>query len=128
MPPVYSKVNPADAPILTLAITSPSLPLIRVQRPGGNRLAQKISQVSGVGWWHCGRAAPGVRIQANPTALAAWASRWTTCARHHRANVNRPRAALTGPRALHHRRQRPAAVGRRIPRPHRGLQERRPCA
>ena len=49
MPPLYSKVNPADAPILTLAITSPSLPVIRVNDLVENRLAPKLSQVNGVG-------------------------------------------------------------------------------
>jgi multidrug efflux pump len=49
MPPLYSKVNPADAPVLTLAITSPSLPVIRVNDLVENRLAPKLSQVKGVG-------------------------------------------------------------------------------
>ncbi|HEY0200316.1 MAG TPA: MdtB/MuxB family multidrug efflux RND transporter permease subunit [Burkholderiaceae bacterium] len=71
MPPVYSKVNPADAPILTLAITSPSLPVIKVHDLVENRLAPKLSQVPGVGLVGiAGGARPAVRIQANPQALA----------------------------------------------------------
>jgi len=71
MPPIYSKVNPADAPILTLAITSPSLPVIRVNDLVENRLAPKLSQVQGVGLVAiAGGRRPAVRIQANPTALA----------------------------------------------------------
>ena len=72
MPPVYSKVNPADAPVLTLAITSPSLPVIRVHDLVENRLAPKLSQVPGVGLVAiAGGRRPAVRIQANPKALAA---------------------------------------------------------
>ncbi len=72
MPPTYSKVNPADAPILTLAITSPSLQVIRVHDLVENRLAPKLSQVPGVGLvFIAGGQRPAVRIQANPTALAA---------------------------------------------------------
>jgi multidrug efflux pump len=71
MPPLYSKVNPADAPILTLAITSPSLPVIRLNDLVENRLAPKLSQVRGVGLVAiAGGRRPAVRIQANPTALA----------------------------------------------------------
>jgi multidrug efflux pump len=71
-PPVYSKVNPADAAILTLAITSDSLPLTKIADLADNRLAQKISQVSGVGLVTLsGGQRPAVRIQANPTAMAA---------------------------------------------------------
>ncbi len=71
MPPTYSKINPADAPILTLAITSPSLPLIRIHDMVENRLAPKLSQVPGVGLVAiAGGRRPAVRIQANPTALA----------------------------------------------------------
>ena len=49
-PPIYSKVNPADAPILTLALTSDSLPLSKVEDLADTTLAQKISQLTGVGW------------------------------------------------------------------------------
>ncbi len=72
MPPVYSKVNPADAPVLTLAVTSPALPIIRVHELVEGRLAQKLSQVKGVGLVSiAGGRRPAVRIQANPQALAA---------------------------------------------------------
>ncbi|MES2877789.1 MAG: MdtB/MuxB family multidrug efflux RND transporter permease subunit [Pseudomonadota bacterium] len=72
MPPTYSKVNPADAPILTLAITSPSLPVIRVHDLVENRLAPKLSQVPGVGLVAiAGGRRPAVRIQANPATLTA---------------------------------------------------------
>ena len=71
-PPVYAKVNPADAPVLTLAITSETLPLTEVQNLVNTRLAQKISQVSGVGLVSLsGGQRPAVRIQANTQALAA---------------------------------------------------------
>src|SRR5437763_747799 len=72
-PPVYSKSNPADAPILTLALTSNSIPLSRVEDFADTTLAQKISQVAGVGLVSIsGGQRPAVRIQANPTALAAY--------------------------------------------------------
>ena len=72
MPPTYSKINPADAPILTIAITSPSLPVIKVHDLVESRLAQKISQAQGVGLVSiAGGRRPAVRIQANPVALAA---------------------------------------------------------
>ena len=72
-PPTYSKVNPADTPIMTLAITSDSLPLPKVEDLVDTRLAQKISQVSGVGLVSIsGGQRPAVRIQVNPTALAAY--------------------------------------------------------
>jgi multidrug efflux pump len=72
-PPVYSKVNPADAPILTLALTSKTLPLPQVEDLADTRLAQKISQLSGVGLVSIsGGQRPAVRIQANPTSLASY--------------------------------------------------------
>ncbi len=72
MPPIYSKVNPADAPIVTMAITSETLPLPKVQDLVDTRLAQKVSQLSGVGLVSIGGGQrPAVRIQANPKALAA---------------------------------------------------------
>ncbi|MGB6055910.1 MAG: MdtB/MuxB family multidrug efflux RND transporter permease subunit [Burkholderiaceae bacterium] len=72
-PPIYSKVNPADAPILTLALTSQTLPLTQVQGLADTRLAQKISQLSGVGLVSLsGGQRPAVRIQVNPSALAAY--------------------------------------------------------
>ncbi len=71
-PPVYSKVNPADAPILTLGITSKTLPLTQVQNLADTRVAQKISQVTGVGLVTLsGGQRPAVRVQANPKARAA---------------------------------------------------------
>jgi multidrug efflux pump len=71
-PPVYSKSNPADAPILTLALTSESLPLPRVEDLADTRLAQKISQQSGVGLVSIsGGQRPAVRIRVNPTALSS---------------------------------------------------------
>ena len=72
-PPIYSKVNPADAPIMTLALTSDSLQLDKVEDAADTNLAQKISQVSGVGLVSiAGGQKPAVRIQANPTQLAAY--------------------------------------------------------
>ena len=72
-PPIYSKTNPADAPILTLALTSNSLPLSKVEDLADTRLAQKISQLPGVGLVGIsGGQKPAVRIQANPTALSAY--------------------------------------------------------
>jgi multidrug efflux pump len=72
-PPIYSKVNPADAPILTLALTSTSLPLSKVEDLADTTLAQKISQLTGVGMVSIsGGQKPAVRIQANPTALASY--------------------------------------------------------
>src|SRR3954463_2941949 len=72
-PPVYAKVNPADAPVLTLAITSDTLPLTQVQNLVNTRLAQKISQVTGVGLVTLsGGQRPAVRIQADTQALASY--------------------------------------------------------
>ena len=72
-PPVYNKVNPADAPILTLALTSKTMPLEQVEDLADTRLAQKISQLTGVGLVSIsGGQRPAVRIQANPTALSAY--------------------------------------------------------
>ena len=71
-PPIYSKVNPADTPIIALAITSKTLPLPKVQDLVDTRLAQKISQLPGVGLVSLsGGQRPAVRIQANPRAIAA---------------------------------------------------------
>ncbi|MFZ0887642.1 MAG: multidrug efflux RND transporter permease subunit, partial [Candidatus Binataceae bacterium] len=72
-PPIYSKINPADAPILTLALTSKVLALSQVEDLADTRLAQKISQVTGVGMVSIsGGQKPAVRVQANPTALASY--------------------------------------------------------
>src|SRR6476660_2476569 len=67
-PPIYSKVNPADAPILTLALTSDSLPLATVEDLADTRFAPKISQLPGVGLVTIGGGQkPAIRIRANPT-------------------------------------------------------------
>jgi multidrug efflux pump len=72
-PPVYSKINPADTPILTMALTSKTLPLSKVQDLADTRLAQKISQLPGVGLVSIsGGQKPAIRIQVNPTALASY--------------------------------------------------------
>jgi multidrug efflux pump len=72
-PPIYSKTNPADAPVLTLGVTSSSIPLSQVEDLVDTRFAPKISQLSGVGLVSIsGGQKPAVRIQANPTALASY--------------------------------------------------------
>jgi multidrug efflux pump len=98
-PPIYAKVNPADAPILTLAITSRTLPLTQVQDLADTRLAQKISQVGGVGLVSLsGGQRPAIRIQANPRALAAYGLNLddlrTTVSN---LNVNTPKGNFDGP-------------------------------
>jgi multidrug efflux pump len=73
VPPVYSKVNPADAPIMTLALTSTTMPLPRVEDLADTRFSQKISQLPGVGLVTIsGGQRPAVRIHANPTTLASF--------------------------------------------------------
>jgi multidrug efflux pump len=99
-PPAYNKTNPADAPILTLALTSKTLPLSRVQDLADTRLAQKISQLPGVGLVSIsGGQKPAVRIRANPTALAAYGLSLedlrTSVAS---ANVNEAKGNFDGPR------------------------------
>ena len=72
-PPIYSKSNPADAPVMTLAVTSKTLPLARVEDLADTRMAQKISQLSGVGLVSIsGGQKPAVRVQANPTSLLSY--------------------------------------------------------
>ena len=72
-PPIYSKSNPADAPVMTLAVTSKTLPLARVEDLADTRLAQRISQLSGVGLVSIsGGHKPAVRVQTNPTALLSY--------------------------------------------------------
>src|SRR5213593_1387375 len=98
-PPVYSKVNPADAPVLTLALTSQTLPLSKIEDFADTRLAQKISQVSGVGLVSLsGGQKPAVRIQANPTALSSYGLTLeevrTAIAQ---ANVNQAKGNFDGP-------------------------------
>src|SRR5512142_2502436 len=78
-PPIYAKVNPADAPVLTLAVTSDTLPLTDVQNLVYTRLAQKISQVSGVGLVTLsGGQRPAVRIQIDTQSLASYGLTLTT--------------------------------------------------
>ncbi|MBU6436627.1 MAG: efflux RND transporter permease subunit, partial [Betaproteobacteria bacterium] len=98
MPPVYSKVNPADAPVLTIAVTSPSLPVIKVADLVQNRLAQKISQVPGVGLVSiAGGQRPAVRIQANPVALASYGMSLDDLRTAvGTANVNAPKGSFDG--------------------------------
>jgi multidrug efflux pump len=72
-PPIYSKVNPADAPVMTLALTSDSMTLDKIEDAADTNLAQKISQVSGVGMVSiAGGQKPSIRIQANPAQLASY--------------------------------------------------------
>jgi multidrug efflux pump len=99
-PPIYAKVNPADAPILTLALTSKTLPLTQVEDLGDTRLAQKISQLPGVGLVSIsGGQRPAVRVQVNPRALAAYGLNIddlrTTLGN---ANVNTPKGNFDGPK------------------------------
>ena len=98
-PPVYAKVNPADAPILTLALTSKTLPLPQVEDLADARLAHKISQLPGVGLVSIsGGQRPAVRIQADPRKLAIYGLNIddlrTTIAN---ANVNTPKGNFDGP-------------------------------
>ena len=99
-PPIYAKVNPADAPIMTLAVTSKSLPLPMVQDLVDARLAQRLSQLPGVGLVAlAGGQRPAVRIQADPAKLAAHGLNLddlrTTVAT---ANVNTPKGTIDGPK------------------------------
>jgi len=98
-PPVYSKVNPADTPILTLGLTSATLPLPQVEDLADTRLAQKIAELPGVGLVSIsGGQRPAVRVQANPKALAAYG---LTLEDLHSAlaaaNVNQAKGAFDGP-------------------------------
>ncbi|PYX36196.1 MAG: acriflavine resistance protein B, partial [Acidobacteria bacterium] len=99
-PPIYSKVNPADAPILTLALTSATLPLTKVEDLADTTLAQKISQLPGVGLVSIsGGQKPAVRIQANPAALAsAGLSLEDLRTVLGQANVDQAKGVLDGPR------------------------------
>ena len=99
VPPIYNKVNPADTPILTLAITSKTLPLPKVQNLVDTRIAQKISQLSGVGLVSLsGGQRPAVRIQANPKALAAYGlSLEELRVAIGNANVNQAKGSFDGP-------------------------------
>jgi multidrug efflux pump len=99
-PPIYSKVNPADAPILTLALSSETLPLTKVEDLADTTLAQKISQLPGVGLVSIsGGQKPAVRIQANPTALASYGlSLEDLRTVLGQANVDQAKGVLDGPR------------------------------
>ena len=99
-PPVYAKVNPADAPILTLALTSNTLPLQKVEDLADTVLAQKMSQLSGVGLVSiAGGQKPAVRIQANPAALASYGmSLEDIRSAIGTANVDQAKGSLNGPR------------------------------
>jgi multidrug efflux pump len=98
-PPVYAKVNPADAPVLTLAVTSTSLPLTDVQNAVNTQLAQKISQVSGVGLVTlAGGQRPAVRIQADTQALASYGIALDTLrSAITAANANSAKGSFDGP-------------------------------
>jgi multidrug efflux pump len=97
-PPIYNKVNPADTPILALAISSKTLPLHKVQDLAETRLAQKISQLPGVGLVSIsGGQRPAVRIQVNPKALAAYGmSLDDVRVAIGNANVNQPKGSFDG--------------------------------
>ncbi|HTT11193.1 MAG TPA: MdtB/MuxB family multidrug efflux RND transporter permease subunit [Burkholderiaceae bacterium] len=99
MPPTYSKVNPADAPIITLGLTSKTLPLIKVQDLADTRLAQKLSQVPGVGLVTVsGGQKPAVRVQVNPKALAAVGMQMDDLRNAVAAgNVNQAKGSFDGP-------------------------------
>ena len=99
-PPIYNKVNPADTPILTLALTSDTLPLQKVEDFADTNLAQKISQLSGVGLVTIsGGQKPAVRVQANPTALASYGlSLEDLRTALGTANVDQAKGNLNGPR------------------------------
>ncbi len=98
-PPIYSKTNPADTPILTLALTSDTEPLPKVQEMAETRLAQKISQLPGVGLVNIsGGQRPGVRVQANPMALASYGlSLEDLRTALNTANVNEAKGNFDGP-------------------------------
>jgi multidrug efflux pump len=98
MPPIYNKVNPADAPILTLAVRSKTLPLTKVEDLVDTRLAQKLAQLSGVGLVSIsGGQRPAVRIQANPAALSAYGlSLEDVRTAIANANVNQPKGMFDG--------------------------------
>ncbi|WP_413725204.1 MdtB/MuxB family multidrug efflux RND transporter permease subunit [Sodalis sp. RH16] len=98
-PPVYSKVNPADPPIMTLAVTSTSMSMIQVEDMVETRVAQKISQVTGVGLVSIsGGQRPAVRVKLNAQALAAYGlDSETVRTAIADANVNTPKGSLDGP-------------------------------
>ncbi len=99
-PPIYTKTNPADAPILTLALSSETMPLSKVEDLADTRLAQKISQLAGVGMVSIsGGQKPAIRIQANPTSLAALGLNMEDLrAALAQANVNQAKGSFDGSR------------------------------
>jgi multidrug efflux pump len=99
-PPIYSKVNPADAPVLTLALTSDTMPLQKVEDLADTTLAQKIAQLPGVGLVTIsGGQKPAVRIQANPTTLASYGlSLEDMRTALNTANVDLAKGNIDGPR------------------------------
>ena len=99
-PPIYSKTNPADAPVLTLALTSDQIPLPKVEELADTRFAQKISQLPGVGLVSIsGGQRPAVRVQVNPTALASYGlSLEDIRLALGQANVNQAKGNFDGPR------------------------------
>ncbi|HXJ83628.1 MAG TPA: multidrug efflux RND transporter permease subunit [Candidatus Methylomirabilis sp.] len=99
-PPTYSKVNPADTPVLTLALTSTTLPLSRVQDVADTILAQKISQLPGVGLVTIsGGQKPAIRVQADPSALASYSLGLEDLRSVlSQANVDQAKGNLEGPR------------------------------
>ncbi|MGQ9373084.1 multidrug efflux RND transporter permease subunit [Acinetobacter tandoii] len=98
-PPIYRKVNPADVPVITLAISSDSLPLTTVYDMVDTRVAQKLSQLSGVGMVSlAGGQRPAIRVQMNPAALAAFKlSAEDVRAAISAANANQPKGSFDGP-------------------------------
>src|SRR5438128_12131099 len=98
-PPIYNKVNPADTPIITLALTSSTLPLPKIEDVADTRLATKLSQLPGVGLVSIsGGQRPAVRIQANPTALAAYGmSLDDVRTAISNANTNQAKGSFDGP-------------------------------
>src|SRR5712691_5139192 len=99
-PPIYSKVNPADSPILTLAVTSDTLPLTKVEDLADTNLAQKISQLPGVGLVSIsGGQKPAIRVQADPTLLSSYGlSLEDLRSVLAQANVDQPKGNLEGAR------------------------------
>ena len=99
-PPLYTKSNPADAPVLTLALTSATLPLSQVQALADTRLAPKIAQLPGVGLVSIsGGQKPAVRVRVNPTALAAYGLSLTSVQQAiASASVNMAKGSFDGPR------------------------------
>lgn len=97
-PPIYSKVNPADTPIITLALTSKILPLFQVEDLADTRFAQKISQVSGVGLVSIsGGQRPAVRVQVNPMAISSYGlSLETVRMAIVASNINAPKGNFDG--------------------------------